>query len=178
MKFPTLYLAAVALRVALADTANVDTSSATRSPYDPNWRDEYAFENAIVQVTNNYRRQHSANDIYWNTGLAAYAARYLNSNKCVFKHSSGPYGENIAYGYDTPASTVSAWGDERSDYDYNNPGYSPATGHFTQLVWKSTTDVGCARIWCGNYMGWFLVCEYNPPGNYIGEFAENVGRET
>lgn len=54
-------------------------------------------------------------------------------------------------------------------------------GHLTQVVWKGTTSVGCATQFCaaGTIMsGWdsyFTVCNYSPPGNYQGEFAQNVG---
>ena len=40
-------------------------------------------------------------------------------------------------------------------------------GHYTQLVWKNTTEVGCAKVTCGNQTIW--VCNYNPPGNYVGQ---------
>jgi hypothetical protein len=52
---------------------------------------------------------------------------------------------------------------------------SPTTGHFTQLVWKSTRQVGCSRHECdGDVKGWLLVCEYAPSGNVIGAFERNV----
>ncbi|KAH7336980.1 CAP domain-containing protein [Rhizoctonia solani] len=68
------------------------------------------------------------------------------------------------------------WTDEASEYDAANPQYS----HFTQVVWKATTEVGCAVRTCNNlltgYSGAvnFHVCEYRKPGNVIGQFAENV----
>lgn len=51
-------------------------------------------------------------------------------------------------------------------YDYNNPGFSMATGHFTQVVWKGTTQVGCAVQTCpSGFAGWstggtYVVCRY------------------
>lgn len=61
-------------------------------------------------------------------------------------------------------------------YNYDNPNFSEKTGHFTQLVWKSTTGVGCGARLCG-IRGWYLACEYWPPGNVIGEFGEQVDRQ-
>lgn len=61
-------------------------------------------------------------------------------------------------------------------YDYNEPGFSETTGHFTQLVWKNTTTMGCGCRLCGT-RGWFLVCEYWPRGNVVGEFGSQVGRQ-
>jgi hypothetical protein len=50
-------------------------------------------------------------------------------------------------------------------YNFNAPGYSPATGHFTQLVWKAVQRVGCAysRPNCGQGIVW--ACHYDPVGN-------------
>ena len=51
------------------------------------------------------------------------------------------------------------------------------TGHFTQLVWKQTRSVGCGRVDCNGkngVEGWFLVCEYWPPGNVGGEYVQEV----
>lgn len=53
--------------------------------------------------------------------------------------------------------------------------FSDSVGHFTQLVWKNTTTVGCGAADC-NDAGWLLVCEYNPAGNVVGQFASNVGK--
>ncbi|KAF2220137.1 hypothetical protein BDZ85DRAFT_267238 [Elsinoe ampelina] len=63
-------------------------------------------------------------------------------------------------------------------------------GHFTQVVWKDSTKVGCATWRCksvkdgaGNpmssaYGGDVTYCNYQGPGNYGGEYANNVGRPT
>ena len=49
-----------------------------------------------------------------------------------------------------------------------------STGHFTQLVWKSTTDIGCGLAIIKNKV--YGVTNYFPPGNYIGSsnFRKNV----
>jgi hypothetical protein len=61
-------------------------------------------------------------------------------------------------------------------YSYQQAGFSEQTGHFTQLVWNATKTVGCGATQCDNNQikGWYLVCEYDPPGNVIGAFAGNV----
>jgi len=63
------------------------------------------------------------------------------------------------------------WYDEVDNpgYDFNNPGFSAGTGHFTALVWKSTTKLGCG------VSGMYVVCHYcETAGNWRGAFRDNV----
>lgn len=65
--------------------------------------------------------------------------------------------------------------DEASKYDYNHPGFSSATGHFTQVVWKGSKQVACAIANCGagtifGQASKYVVCRYSPAGNVIGHF--------
>lgn len=91
----------------------------------------------------------------------------------------GPYGENLAEGFATPALAINAWAAEEQQYNWAKADFSETTGHFTQLVWKSTTKVGCGAVNCSNSAadganGWLLFCEYTPPGNVVGDFKQNV----
>ncbi|KAI1158409.1 CAP domain-containing protein [Nemania serpens] len=143
----------------------------------PQFTDEDTFTSAILNSTNVYREAHNASAVAWNRTLASFAADYLKSDAvgaaCAFAHSGGPYGENLALGYANATASVEAWGDEGARYNFHKPGFSEATGHFTQLVWKNTSAVGCGRRLCGE-RGWYLVCEYWPRGNVIGAFAGEV----
>jgi hypothetical protein len=87
-------------------------------------------------------------------------------------------GQNIAYGYPSMKAVVDAWYEEVSDYDYSRGTSSNGgvTGHFTQVVWKGTTHVGCASTYCSNLRATYYVCDYSPPGNYMGEYTKNVFR--
>lgn len=84
----------------------------------------------------------------------------------------------MALNFATPILAIDAWAKEETKYDYESGEFSEATGHFTQLVWESTTSVGCGAVNCNSdsAKGWFLVCEYNPPGNVVGSFKENVSK--
>ncbi|CAE6500792.1 unnamed protein product [Rhizoctonia solani] len=133
---------------------------------------------AYLKGHNDIRAQHGASALTWATDLAAAAAKWAEN--CVWEHSKGQvgnFGENLAAGTDLgAAAAVKMWTDEASEYNPANPQYS----HFTQVVWKATTEVGCAVRTCNNlYSGNsgainFHVCEYRAPGNVIGQFAENV----
>ncbi|CAE7460982.1 mtcA2 [Symbiodinium sp. CCMP2456] len=65
-----------------------------------------------------------------------------------------------------------AWYDEinQPGYDWKKATFSPGTGHFTQVVWKGTKQVGMALSEDGR----FCVANYFPAGNMMGSFKENV----
>lgn len=129
----------------------------------------------ILKAHNTARAKHHAPALKWNKTLATYAQNW--SNKCKFEHSNGNYGENLALGYPNWTSVITdGWYGEYKEYDYSNPGFSMDTGHFTQVVWKSTTEVGCGVKVCNNLgQGYQLyTCSYKDYGNVEGEFAENV----
>lgn len=131
-----------------------------------------SFASGLLNYHNQVRSQHSAPAMQWDSTLASYAQNYLNNQNCVFAHSGGPYGENIAIGYSTPVAAATAWYDEYKSYNYNLGMFSDSTGHFTQMVWKASTHLGCAQVSCSD--GAFVACEYYPRGNVIGQFIPNV----
>jgi len=105
----------------------------------------------------------------------------------VMEHSGRPgYGENLAMSGGvadlTDASTcaqlatefVNMWYDEIKNYDWSDPTFSMNTGHFTQLVWNTTTTVGSGLAMSKGTNMVFAVANYLPPGNIIGAFAECV----
>lgn len=130
----------------------------------------------ILKYHNDLRAQHGTPPLRWSGVLAKSAQTW--TNQCIFGHNiaalrSAGYGENVAMGFSTFDDAVKAWLAEGSLYNYNNPGFSDATGHFTQAIWKSTTQVGCANTnTCSG--GKMYSCRYFPAGNYIGAFAQNV----
>lgn len=164
--------------VSATSTVTVTAAHATNSAQFVN---STLFVSAILNSTNFFRREHNATAAVWNTTIAEYAASYLaNDTDCTFAHSGGPYGENIIIGCSDVTSCVDAWASERRQYNFAHPGFSEQVGHFTQLVWKDSTTVGCGRRLCQGASnnevntGWYLVCEYWPRGNVIGEFGEEV----
>ncbi|KAH7345340.1 CAP domain-containing protein [Rhizoctonia solani] len=136
--------------------------------------------NAYLESHNSARAAHGAKPLTWSDELATAAQSWANN--CVFEHSGGslgPYGENLAAGSGdySASSGVEAWVNEASQYNSGNP----TPSHFTQVVWKGTSQLGCAVASCNlaNFdpQFWpvkFHVCEYSSPGNVIGQFSANV----
>jgi uncharacterized protein YkwD len=128
-----------------------------------------------LQAHNNYRAIHGVDPVSWSETIASSAQDYADT--CPSGHSGSSYGENLYWATNirNRAVVVQGWYDENPLYDYNNPGWNPAAGHFTQVVWKGTTEIGCGfKTGCGGDWPNVWVCQYNPPGNYLGQFADNV----
>lgn len=89
-----------------------------------------------------------------------------------------PFGENLFWHSSVDKGCeymVKGWYDEIGLYNFAAPIFEPATGHFTQMVWKDTKKVGCAFTPSkGPRGGIYLTCNYDPPGNWVGEFVDNV----
>jgi hypothetical protein len=129
---------------------------------------------------NRVREEHCAPPLVWSAEVARRAQRWADSlaaNGCPLKHSGG-YGENLVRGTvgvdEDPEKIVDLWYREVNAYDFTQGDFSPDTGHFTQVVWNGSRRLGCATSTCRGTRIW--VCHYDPPGNYIGEFATNVRR--
>ncbi len=73
----------------------------------------------------------------------------------------------------TGKEMTEAWYDEHKKYDYHNRQvYQSGTGHFTQIIWKNSEEVGFAQAQ-GASMN-FAVAMYYPAGNFLGEYDKNV----
>ena len=133
---------------------------------------------ALLAAHNRVRAQHCAAPLAWSAELAAVAqkwADHLRHEGCAFEHSQTDYGENLAAGSDGALDAdgvVGMWYGEIDKYDFRRGGFSMETGHFTQVVWRGTTKVGCGTSRCSGMTIW--VCNYDPAGNVEGEYRENV----
>ncbi|XP_068320624.1 pathogenesis-related protein 1-like [Pyrus communis] len=110
----------------------------------------------------------------WDDNVAGYAQNYANQHvgDCSLVHSGGPYGENLAMSTGDMSGTaaVDLWVAEKADYNYesNSCADGKVCGHYTQVVWRNSARVGCAKVRCSSG-GTFIGCNYDPPGNYVGE---------
>ena len=136
-----------------------------------------AEKKTVVDRHNYWRRDVGVTEkLVWSDELARSAAKWARALKrkgCGFEHSGYKgLGENLfkgTSGYFDARYVVDAWGNEKSDYNYAKNTCKPGKmcGHYTQIVWKTTKRVGCAKITCNGMDIW--VCHYDPPGNWIGE---------
>jgi len=138
----------------------------------------------ITGYINNYRSINNAPPLTWDPTIGVYSqnwANYLLANN-LFQHSgSSQYGENLAYFKGYSGDTISLlklavdmWYNEIKLYDFKNPGFSETTGHFTALVWKSSTSfgMGFAINPVTNVVD--ITMNTSPPGNVLGDFENNV----
>lgn len=131
-----------------------------------------------------------------------WAETLTNSTNCgnIFHRDQRMYGENIAFagirGAGTimypPEEAVASWAEEVICWDYGTilgngrptassescdtaciaKQNSSGCGHYTQLVWRNTREVGCGYSNClaaDGYSDGVWVCNYSPPGNFVGQ---------
>lgn len=137
------------------------------------------FGRAITERHNFYRQKHGAPALRWSEEVRRYAqewAERLAREDRMYHRSERRYGENIYWmsgGEVGGNAPVDSWYSEISMYNFSQPGFKSGTGHFTQVVWIGSTEVGCGKARSPRG-GTYVVCNYSPPGNYLRRFRENV----
>lgn len=135
----------------------------------------------IVDAHNAVRRQvqtaPALDDLVWDDALAATARAWVATCRDqeaptgLIDHNPARgqnVGENVfgSSGGATAQQAVTSWANEKNDYDYSTNTCSGVCGHYTQIVWRSTTNVGCALGSCTNLTySSTIVCNYSPAGN-------------
>jgi len=130
---------------------------------------------SLLNAHNQARNALDLPPLSWSPQLASLAEDWVNhlaKKGFALEHRADTdFGENIyvSTSLATPAQAVGVWLDEKADYDYstNSCKIDRVCGHYTQIVWKNTTEVGCATASNGKKQVW--VCNYNPAGNWDGE---------
>ncbi|KAM0937357.1 putative CAP domain-containing protein [Dioscorea sansibarensis] len=123
---------------------------------------------------NEARNDSGVDPVTWDDKVASFAQNYTNQRigDCRLIHSHGPYGENLFNGTWTGYTANDAlysWVSEKQYYNYTSNTCQPGRvcGHYTQIVWRDSTKIGCARANCDNG-GVIISCNYDPPGNVAG----------
>lgn len=167
------------VRIAIALAALVTAAAAPAQPLMTGATGEVAAR--LLAEHNRERALVGAPPLQWDASLAAHAASYgpvlASLRKLVHSPREGRPGEreNLAmawHGTMSPEQLVGMWSGEKL---LLQPGLFPAvsrTGqwedvaHYTQMVWPTTTRVGCA-IFAADWD--YLICRYSPPGNIDGK---------
>src|SRR5829696_1948087 len=163
------------LALTLSATALVASTSATDGRPDLPAR--------LLALHNQARAEVGAPPLAWDEGLAQSAAAYGPDLARIGKLVHSPretrpgQRENLAMAWaDTtsPEELVGLWTDEKRMLTpglfpaVSRTGYWKDVAHYTQMVWKGTTHVGCAVH--SDQRGWsYLICRYSPPGNVDGK---------
>ncbi|MGI0489674.1 CAP domain-containing protein [Pantanalinema rosaneae CENA516] len=128
----------------------------------------------MLNAHNEWRQRVGVPALTWSPQLASYAQEWaeklLRENRFEHRQNSS-YGENLASAWGqqlSPDRVVRMWGEEVNDYDYATNSCQPGKmcGHYTQIVWRTTQQVGCGMARGNGKEIW--VCNYNPPGNFVG----------
>lgn len=146
-----------------------------------------AEQQEMVAAHNIWRREAGVAEVKWSATLAVSAQAWADNLKqqdCRMRHSATRgLGENLywasAIRYSTgatapqrvtPTQVTDSWGSEKQHYDYaaNTCAAGKVCGHYTQVVWRTTTDIGCAKAVCSDHAQ-VWVCHYAPPGNWRGQ---------
>lgn len=163
---------------------NTDTHQEVNCTTATEFKDQILCEHNAVRANVQPAADPELSDLVWNDDLEAIAQEY--AEQCVFEHNPnrgdnfpGTVGENLYAATFQPGAraVVSSWAGEVSEYDYDNNSCSGVCGHYTQIVWRNTTEVGCAIHQCNSFnggigfsSGYIVVCNYTPAGNWIGQW--------
>jgi len=114
-------------------------------------------------------------NIVWDDQLARLSQGL--ANQCTWGHANKILpdgtlvGQNLAMSTDLDAAMnglVQMWIDEKKDYNIQTGACGKVCGHYTQIIWSTTTKVGCGVNQCPG-LGKILVCDYLPAGNWKGQ---------
>jgi pathogenesis-related protein 1 len=141
-----------------------------------------AFQKETLDAHNTARKAEGKGlaDLKWSTQLQADARTLAERCEADHWHPDGQ-GQNLyatTRPTATPAQAVQTWMGEKPDYTYSATGgtcaANKACGHYTQVIWHATTEVGCAVKTCDALKGFpggrtIFVCNYSPAGNMGGQ---------
>lgn len=175
-----LGLATLSASISLAATLPVTTKSQKISHSPVLLAQELQIVNSdeILAAHNKYREEVAVPPLEWSESLARSAQKWADNLADIdsLEHSFSGYGENIwagASGSFSQTQIIDSWGSEQQYFIPGQPLLSACyegldqCGHYTQIIWRNTIEVGCGLASNGRYD--YFVCQYSPPGNLMGE---------
>lgn len=142
--------------------------------------DTPTLERRVLEAHNRARSAYGIAPLRWDPELARSAAAWGRElvRRNAFEHSRGrgDMGENLWEGTPgafSPEEMVGRWVGEKRIFkagvfpNNSTTGNWTAVGHYTQLMWRNSTALGCALV--PGPRADVLVCRYAPAGNVYGE---------
>ena len=139
------------------------------------------FDLEALEAHNKYREKHHSPPLTLNKDLCkiaqAYAEKLLQNNSLSYSfgnYKGNDMGENIFMCQGSEATGTMAtddWYNEVKSHNFKKD-FQKGTGHFTQIIWKDTKEVGFGIANRGNT--YYVVANYYPPGNFLGQYSKNV----
>lgn len=139
----------------------------------------FAAAKAFTDAHNKARAMVGVPPLAWSQTLEAAASRLVryqrNHKNCEFASlNPGKYGANQLWAKDlavTPSLAVESWVKEKPFYNYKSDtcAANHTCGVYKQVVWRNSTELGCAQATCTKESTVLTICFYNPPGNVIGQ---------
>lgn len=122
----------------------------------------------MLHLHNIRRPLHNAHPLSWSSVLEGIAQNIANDYSCdgTLTHSGVPYGENLAYIWSAKDAFNMWYGESQFHHTFNT------FDHFTQVIWQSTSEIGCAFKICSDNT--YYNCLYTPQGNMLGEGEFNL----
>ncbi|XP_073232643.1 uncharacterized protein [Porites lutea] len=151
-------------------------------------QDDEDFLDQMLEEHNKLRSVHLAPPLEKNRNMSLQAKTLAVqlATEANLRHSdkaSRPdQGENLAMGCTSSGPGITAkdaakeWYDEVCSHNFYDQAYQDRSGHFSQLVWNATRELGVGRA-IGQKFGMnctFIVARYRPLGNIGSEFASDV----
>jgi uncharacterized protein YkwD len=156
--------------------------------YQEDFIETIRFYKETLDAHNELRAFHNVPDLCLNLKLCKIAqdraVKYANNSSITSEESSfydDTLGENNAFQFSHSQDAINGlvitriWYNEIKYYNFSDPKFLPTTGHFSQIVWNNTTDVGFGRS-RGKDGSYYMVAKYFPAGNIPGDFKDNVKR--
>nr|XP_023653141.1 Golgi-associated plant pathogenesis-related protein 1-like [Paramormyrops kingsleyae] len=141
------------------------------------------FQKEALEAHNARRQQHGAPPLSLDLDLCRETQKWAEHlvQQNALQHSDTDLGENIYYKWTSDKAAVSgkdaveSWYSEIKDYDFSKSGHQKKTGHFTQVVWKDSQEMGIGMATDGKGKV-FVVAQYRPAGNITnaGYYERNV----